>query len=101
MQDISKAVKLIYFQRISFFSNFKENSVKDDDAHISFCCKTSSVEIEVLQKTALRSFWPQIFIEESQVSLRKIWQNVKTRSSKDECSTGSNNHLRSTDLFRS
>ena len=34
VQDISKAVKLIYFQRIFFFSNFKENSVKDDDAHI-------------------------------------------------------------------
>ena len=29
------------------------------------------------------------------------WQILKTRSSKDECSTGSNNHLRSTDLFRS
>ena len=26
---------------------------------------------------------------------------IITRSSKDECSTGSNNHLRSTDLFRS
>ena len=28
-------------------------------------------------------------------------QNFETRSSKDEYSTGSNNHLRSTDLFRS
>ena len=40
------------------------------------------MEIKVLQKTDLRAFWPQIFIEESQVSLRKIWQKVKTRSSK-------------------
>ena len=37
----------------------------------------------------------EIVVEGSNIKVHK------TRSSKDECNTGSNNNLRSTDLFRS
>ena len=43
----------------------------------------------------------RLILQANSTILRRHAKNVETRSSKDECSTRSIKHLRSTDLFRS